>query len=73
MAEATMASPDAQRWLPEMIGILESIKRDQKEPEAVFARAAEMVAELVSGEYDALSGRYLDPADDFAALARENA
>jgi NAD(P)-dependent dehydrogenase (short-subunit alcohol dehydrogenase family) len=73
MAEATMASPDAQRWLPEMIGILESIKRDQKDPEAIFARAAEMVAELVSGEYDVLSGRYLDPADDFAALARETA
>jgi hypothetical protein len=32
-----------------------------------------MVTGLLSGRYDALSGRYLEPGDDFDALALEAA
>jgi NAD(P)-dependent dehydrogenase (short-subunit alcohol dehydrogenase family) len=69
MAEDTMASPDAQRWLPHMIEALRQIKAQDNAAEG-FARCATMCVKLASGRYDALSGRYLTPEDDFDALAR---
>lgn len=69
MAEATLASPDAQRWLPHMLASLKEIKA-QSDPKAGLARAAEMCVKLASGRYDGLSGRYLTPDDDFDALLR---
>lgn len=70
MAESTIASPEAQRWLPDMIEILKQIKK-QSDPAAGLARCAEMCVKLASGRYDALSGRYLSPEDDFDALLRD--
>ena len=67
MAEQTMASPDAQRWVPDMLEILKELKRTE-DPAAGFARCGEMCVALASGRYDALSGRYLEPQDDFDAL-----
>lgn len=70
MAEYTMAPPDAQRWLPHMIETLKQIK-SQADAGQGLARCAEMCVRLASGRYDALSGRYLTPEDDFDALLRE--
>jgi NAD(P)-dependent dehydrogenase (short-subunit alcohol dehydrogenase family) len=70
LAEATMASPKAQRWLPAMVERLRGLK-GQQDQEAVFARCVEMCAGLASGRYDALSGRFLMPQDDFEKLLRE--
>jgi NAD(P)-dependent dehydrogenase (short-subunit alcohol dehydrogenase family) len=70
MAEDTMASADAQRWLPHMIEALKQIKA-QGNVEEGFARCATMCVKLASGRYDALSGRYLAPEDDFDTLARQ--
>ena len=70
MAEATLASPDAQRWLPHMLVSLREIKAAQSDPKAGLARCAEMCLKLASGRYDGLSGRYLTPDDDFDALLR---
>lgn len=70
MAEYTMASPDAQRWLPHMIETLKQIK-SESDPAQGFARCTEMCVRLASGRYDGLSGRYLTPDDDFDALLRE--
>jgi NAD(P)-dependent dehydrogenase (short-subunit alcohol dehydrogenase family) len=67
LAEGTITSPDAQRWLPEMIEILKDIKNNE-DPERGLARCTEMCVKLASGRYDALSGRYLTPDDDFDAL-----
>jgi NAD(P)-dependent dehydrogenase (short-subunit alcohol dehydrogenase family) len=70
MAEDTLASPDAQRWLPHMLEALKQIKA-QEDPQAGLARCATMCVKLASGRYDSLSGRYLTPEDDFDALARQ--
>ncbi len=70
MAEHTMASPDAQKWLPHMIESLKQIKA-QTDSTQGLARCATMCVKLASGCYDALSGRYLTPDDDFDALLRQ--
>ena len=70
LAEQTMASPEAQRWLPGMVERLRGLK-GQQDRVAVFARCVEMCAGLASGRYDALSGRFFMPQDDFEKLLRE--
>jgi len=70
MARRTIDSPEAQRWLPGMVEILKQIGRENPDPAPVFARCAGMCIDLASGKYDALSGRYLEPADDFDALLK---
>lgn len=67
MAEATMASEAAQRWLPHMLEQLKQIKA-QSDPKAGLARCSEMCVRLASGRYDGLSGRYLTVDDDLDAL-----
>jgi hypothetical protein len=52
-----------------MIEALRQIKAQDNTAEG-FARCATMCVKLASGRYDALSGRYLTPEDDFDALAR---
>lgn len=69
MAEATLASPDAQRWLPHMLATLKEIKANS-DPQAGLARCAEMCVKLASGRYDTLSGRYLTVDNDLDALLR---
>jgi NAD(P)-dependent dehydrogenase (short-subunit alcohol dehydrogenase family) len=69
MAESTISSPDAQRWLPHMIEVLKQIK-EQGDPAVGLARCAKRCVELASGRYDALTGRYLAPEDDLEALLR---
>ena len=74
MGEATLRNPDAQRWIPGGIEFLKSVQAAQRDPavrDAVFRRCTDMVVDLLSGRYDALSGRFLDPADDFDALLRQ--
>jgi NAD(P)-dependent dehydrogenase (short-subunit alcohol dehydrogenase family) len=58
MAESTMASPEAQRWLPDMVELLHELKGRPGE-EAVLAKCTQRCADLASGRYDALSGRYI--------------
>lgn len=66
MAEKTINDPTAQRWVP---GMVEALKRFRQEDAAAgLARCARMCVALASGRYDALSGRYLTPEDDFDAL-----
>jgi NAD(P)-dependent dehydrogenase (short-subunit alcohol dehydrogenase family) len=71
MGQATLDNPDAHRWIPGGIAYLKSVQEAQKDPgvrEAVFRRCGDMVVALASGKYNALSGRYLDPQDDFDSL-----
>jgi len=76
MAESTMADPEAQRWIPEGVAMLKGKKEaEDANPglrEAGFRRCCDMVVDLASGRFDALSGRYLEPTDDFAALAKKS-
>jgi len=73
LAESTIASPDAQRWLPGMVAALAKMRDEKRDAAPVFARCVEMCVSLASGKYDALSGRYLEPWDDFDALLAEAA
>jgi NAD(P)-dependent dehydrogenase (short-subunit alcohol dehydrogenase family) len=72
MAESTIASPDAQRWVPKMVEYLSRLKQNA-DPGVGLARCAEMCVQLASGRYDALAGRFLIPHDDFDQLLLEPA
>jgi NAD(P)-dependent dehydrogenase (short-subunit alcohol dehydrogenase family) len=63
LADQTMNSPDAQRWLPGMVQRL----RDRKgapDDGRDLARCAQRCVDLASGRYDALSGNYFELDDD---------
>jgi NAD(P)-dependent dehydrogenase (short-subunit alcohol dehydrogenase family) len=69
LAAETLHSPDAQRWLPAMVGRL---RQKQADPEsgADLARCAQRCVDLASGRYDALSGLYMELDDDLEAMLR---
>lgn len=67
IAQATMSSPDAQRWLPGMVARIRE-KKESPGRDADLARCAQRCLDLASGRYDALSGRYLELDDDLDAL-----
>jgi len=71
MARATLASDQAQRWIPEGIAMLNG--RTPEQSAADLTRCCAVVAALAAGRYDSLSGRYLDIAWDLEALLREAA
>ena len=70
MADETMFSPDAQRWVPQMVSRLTELKATQG-PEDGIEWCTERCVGLASGRYDALSGRYIDRRDDPEQLLRE--
>jgi NAD(P)-dependent dehydrogenase (short-subunit alcohol dehydrogenase family) len=70
LAVSTMASDEARRWLPGMVQRLREL-HEREEPAAGLARCAGLCLALASGRYDALSGHYLDVADDLEVLLRQ--
>jgi NAD(P)-dependent dehydrogenase (short-subunit alcohol dehydrogenase family) len=70
IAEETMNSPDAQRWLPGMVERIRE-RRDAADRDGDLARCAQRCLDLASGRYDALSGRYMELGDDLDAMMRE--
>jgi 3-oxoacyl-[acyl-carrier protein] reductase len=70
MTEHTISSPDAQRWVPQMVEYLRKLKQ-RTDPTAGLARCAQMCVELASGRYAGLSGRFLLPGDDLDQLLLE--
>ena len=70
IAEETMSSPDAQRWLPGMVTRLRA-KKDAPDRDADLPRCAQRCVDLASGRYDALSGRYMELTDDLDVLLKE--
>ena len=69
IAAETMNSPDAQRWLPQMVGRLRT-RKDEKGGDTDLYRCAQRCVDLASGRYDALSGKYMELPDDLDALLR---
>ena len=69
IAAETMNSPDAQRWLPHMVGRLRA-KKDEKGADTDLYRCAQRCVDLASGKYDALSGKYLELTDDLDTMLR---
>ncbi len=70
MTEHTINSPDAQRWVPQMVEYLKNMIKAQ-DPAPGLARCAGMCVQLASGRYSALSGRFLLPTDDFDKMLLE--
>lgn len=70
MADETMASPDAQRWLPQMVERLHELKAQQR-PEDGMRWCTDRCVALASGQYDELSGRYIDRTDDPEELLQQ--
>jgi NAD(P)-dependent dehydrogenase (short-subunit alcohol dehydrogenase family) len=69
LAEQTMNSPDAQQWLPGMVGRLRA-RKDAPDGDRDLARCAQRCVDLASGRYDALSGKYMELDDDLDAWLR---
>jgi NAD(P)-dependent dehydrogenase (short-subunit alcohol dehydrogenase family) len=65
LAESTMKSPDAQRWLPGMVKRLHERKASSDSGD--LERCAQRCVDLASGRYDALSGNYMELDDDLDA------
>lgn len=70
IAEETMNSPDAQRWLPGMVARLREQQASQAR-DADLARCVQRCLDLASGRFDALSGRYMELSDDIEAMRRQ--
>ena len=71
LAEDTYNDPDAQRWMPHMLSYLDD-GRDRPEADADLDRTARRCAALAAGDYDILSGRYMelpDPIDQWKSEA----
>jgi NAD(P)-dependent dehydrogenase (short-subunit alcohol dehydrogenase family) len=69
LAAQTINSPDAQRWLPDMVGRLRA-RKDMPDGDRDLARCAQRCVDLASGRYDALSGNYMELDDDLDAWLR---
>ena len=69
IAAETMNSPDAQKWLPQMVARLRA-KKDEKGADTDLFRCAQRCVDLASGRYDALSGKYTELTDDLDAMLR---
>lgn len=69
LANETMTSPDAKKWLPGMVGRLEAAS--ETNDGADLARCAQRCVDLASGRYDVLSGSYAELPDDLDAMARD--
>ena len=69
MADETMSSSDAQRWVPQMVERLHELKAKQG-PNDGMQWCTDRCVALASGRYDALSGRYIDRTDDPGGLIR---
>jgi len=71
LAEDTYQDPDARKWMPHMLSYLdEGCGRD--DADADLHRTAERCAALAAGDYDILSGRYMelpDPIDEWKRAA----
>jgi len=63
LARGTMTSPDAQRWLPGMVQRLKDLET-RPDGDRDLARCAQRCVDLASGQYDALSGNYMELDDD---------
>ncbi|MGA8767984.1 MAG: SDR family oxidoreductase [Candidatus Acidiferrales bacterium] len=63
MADETMTSPDAQRWVPQMVERLHEMK-GKLGPQDGMQWCTDRCLALAAGKYDALSGRYIDRTDN---------
>jgi NAD(P)-dependent dehydrogenase (short-subunit alcohol dehydrogenase family) len=68
ISDLTMNDPDAQKYNAAFVERLTSREETEEDRRAGFQACADLCANLGSGKYDGLSGRYLRPDDDLDAL-----
>ena len=71
LAEDTYQDPDARKWMPHMLSYLDE-GRGRDDADADLHRTAERCAALAAGDYDILTGRYMelpDPIDEWKRAA----
>ena len=69
LAQRTLDSPDAQRWLPDMMKRLEQ-KKMEPDSDKDLDRCGRRCVDLASGRLDALSGKYMTLEDDVDAMLK---
>jgi NAD(P)-dependent dehydrogenase (short-subunit alcohol dehydrogenase family) len=70
MALDTYASPEVREYMPQVLPMIDAARGDA---DAALSRCAQRCADLLSGRYDALSGRFLLPDDPIDAMCAEGA
>ncbi len=70
LANKTMTSPDAQKYLPGMVARLKQVA-ETSDPAEGLGKCAQRCLDLASGRYDALSGGYFEIPDDLDAKLAE--
>jgi len=70
LAQRTLDSPDAQRWLPDMMQRLEQ-KKLEPDCDKDLDRCGRRCVDLASGRLDALSGKYMTLEDDVEEMLRK--
>ncbi len=69
LADMTRNDPAAQKYLSGFVDRIEEARANE-DPSVGLQRCADLCRELASGRCDALSGRFLTPEDDLAALVK---
>jgi NAD(P)-dependent dehydrogenase (short-subunit alcohol dehydrogenase family) len=62
LGEDTYNDPDARRWMPHIVKMLDD-RRARGDAATDLERTAARCVRLAAGDYDALSGRFLEPGD----------
>jgi NAD(P)-dependent dehydrogenase (short-subunit alcohol dehydrogenase family) len=72
LSHLTVNDPDAQRYVPGFVERLQTRMAANEDGTPGLERCAALCIELASGRCDTLSGRYLTPNDDLAALVKQD-
>jgi NAD(P)-dependent dehydrogenase (short-subunit alcohol dehydrogenase family) len=70
LARGTIANPDTLRWRPGMVDRLRKLK-EESDPAVGLEKCGEFCYRLASGQYDALSGHYIDIVEDLDEKLRQ--
>jgi NAD(P)-dependent dehydrogenase (short-subunit alcohol dehydrogenase family) len=70
LAKGTIANPDTMRWRPGMVDRLSKLK-EESDPAVGLEKCGEFCYRLASGQYDALSGHYIDIVEDLDEKLRK--
>jgi NAD(P)-dependent dehydrogenase (short-subunit alcohol dehydrogenase family) len=72
MALDTYNAPEVRQYMPQVLPMIEAA-RDRADGDAALYRCAQRCFDLLSGRYDALSGRFLEPDDPIDRMVAEGA
>ena len=71
LSNLSVTDPDAQKFMPEWVESLKQRIDAGEDGSEGLKKCAGLCVNLVSGEYDALTGQFITPNDDLSALLAE--